>query len=164
MKDTINTVQIENAINTLISMVDSELEKHEPRAYDDLVDAISDKLGDKIYASDAGSLMNLVYDLSEPSYKKRSLRLSGALTRASDEAVSQVESLADISSRLCEYIERGSKNTNLIKAEAHQLRHYAEEVQREVSEELSERVQGYRRDIEKINKLISEVKESQEAA
>lgn len=149
---TINTEKIEKAINHLMNVVDEELEKNGPQEIDDFIDNIAEKMGDEVYQSKAGELMKNVIEMSKPPYKQKYMRLSSALSCASDEAVFLLCNLVASSIRLHEFINRDSLDMSLIKFEANQMKIFVDKAQKEINDELYYRVQGYRNDIEKLTK------------
>src|SRR5690625_6811120 len=111
-------------------------------------------MGDEIYQSNGGALIELVYDLSEPEYKKKFLGLDGVLQRASDDTVFLLDNLSSSALRIAGFVNEDEVNLPLVRAEASQLREFADEVREEVMSAFFARVQDYRRDIEKLREAV----------
>jgi hypothetical protein len=150
MKNTINTSKIEKAINHLIQVVDETLENSEPRAYDEVVNILVEKMGDEIYKSDAGSLMSIIHEISEPGYEKKRLCLGSALSHADDKALNLIGHLTDTAFSLHRHINSGEPNPEVIRMRSNELKHRAEKVHEQYVGEIQERVQYYREDIDKL--------------
>lgn len=124
---------------------------------DDSTLEISDHLKTRPDLKEAHGTLNTAIDLATPRHETKRLCLGSALSRASDDVVIDLHQFINQTQKLCDFATKtADPKTNMrwisehIKGECHKML-------REVNGEITDRVAGYRFDIE-------DLKKNQEAA
>ena len=120
-----------------------------------LGEAISEKYGHRLFYSEVSNALELACSLSTPEHELRRLDLSNSLIRANDNTLSELFSL-------CSWIRdtliclRSTMKEDPEKKEelADHLSYYHDWLISEVEEEMYNRIQGYRNDINHLKKRM----------